>query len=159
MNNMAIYNNTIVDQKTGHVHFPRHVATTLINVYAYNNIFYGDLESSSFPDATGYGYNASGGGGTAGGMNEQTGLRNSIFANYAGHDYRLAYATAPGLKLTGLSWWNDTPDAFYGQLDYDTDMYGKLRGADGIWDRGAYEFVGGVVGRPHPVAPSNIRVQ
>jgi hypothetical protein len=159
MNNMAIYNNTIVDQKTGHVHFPRHVATTLINVYGYNNIFYGNLESSSFPGATGYGYNASGGGGTAGGTNEQTGLSSSIFLNYAGHDYRLASPTAPGLKLTGQSWWNDTPDAFFGQLDYDTDMYGKLRGADGIWDRGAYEFVGGVVGLPHPVAPSNIRVQ
>jgi hypothetical protein len=53
------------------------------------------------------------------------------FANYAGGDYRLSSSGAtlltPGLRLAA---------------PYNTDPLGKTRGADGIWDSGAFEFVG-----------------
>jgi hypothetical protein len=43
----------------------------------------------------------------------------------AGGDYRLGLPTAPGLRLGS---------------PFDRDMLGVLRGADGVWDRGAFEF-------------------
>jgi hypothetical protein len=45
--------------------------------------------------------------------------------NYAGANFRLASATLAGLTL---------PSPF------NTDLDGNTRGADGVWDRGAYEY-------------------
>ena len=148
-NNIALYNNTFVNQVNGSVHF--HVAgnVTLIGTYGYNNLFYGNTASGSFTGATAYSYNASGGGGTAGGTNEQTGLSSSIFTNYATRDYRLAAPPETGLNLAQQTWWNDDADAFFGQLDYVTDMYGVERGSDGSWDRGAFELIS----LPNPSPP------
>lgn len=65
----------------------------------------------------------------------------NIFVN-APEDFRLTSATAPGLAL---------PQPF------DIDMDGVTRGADGTWDKGAFEFN---AGRPTvtPSAPANLRI-
>lgn len=52
----------------------------------------------------------------------------SRFVNYAARDLRLTAALA-GAALTA---------------EYNTDLSGNMRGSDGVWDRGAYEF-GGVL--------------
>lgn len=41
---------------------------------------------------------------------------------------------------------------------YNVDMYGRTRGADGIWDRGAVEFVTGSDLTP-PMSPTNLRIE
>ncbi len=52
----------------------------------------------------------------------------NVFVNYGAGDYRLSKATAAGTILSS---------------PYDKDLLGATRGLDGVWDRGAYEFVGG----------------
>lgn len=54
-----------------------------------------------------------------------------IFISRTGKNYRLAKATNPGVNLSG-----------YG-ADFTYDPDGVARGADGVWDRGAYEYVSG----------------
>jgi hypothetical protein len=61
----------------------------------------------------------------------------SIFENYLTNDFRLSESTEPGYPL-------DAP--------FNMDMYGNVRGEDGVWDRGAFEYYGEVV-RPDP--PTN----
>jgi hypothetical protein len=60
--------------------------------------------------------------------NIQKGLDTSIFVNHLSKDFRIAKATAPGLTLDSL---------------FSKDLLNKSRGADGSWDRGAYEFIAG----------------
>lgn len=86
----------------------------------------------------------------AGGTNVQSGLASTIFQDYSNHDFRLASATDDGLDLTGESWWNDSSNSFFGQLDYNEDMYGNTFGSDGNWDRGAYEYDEGGSGSTSP---------
>ncbi|HEU0123989.1 MAG TPA: SwmB domain-containing protein [Bryobacteraceae bacterium] len=61
--------------------------------------------------------------------NNTEGSDESIFTDYASGDFTLAAA------LAGVA--GDTAG------DYDLDMLGNTRGADGTWDRGAYEYVSG----------------
>lgn len=65
------------------------------------------------------------------------------FVNIAGLDFHLTTATPAGVTLAA---------------PYNRDMYGNVRGADGVWDRGAVEFVtGGTV--TIPSAPTNLVIQ
>lgn len=65
-----------------------------------------------------------------------------IFTSISGKDYRLKAATGGGLSLSA---------------PYNADMNGVIRGGDGSWDRGAYEFGGGAVAAV--AAPSNLIVK
>ena len=56
------------------------------------------------------------------------------FADQEGYDYRLSTET-PGKVLTSEAWWDP-------QYDSNKDMNGVVRGEDGVWDIGAYEFAG-----------------
>lgn len=77
------------------------------------------------------------------GEGDQTCTSNcNIFANLTGGDFHLTAATNAGLTL-------DAP--------YSVDPDGVVRGATGVWDRGAHEFGGAV--DPPPSAPKNLRVQ
>jgi hypothetical protein len=49
----------------------------------------------------------------------------SIFRDYEGNDFRLRAPTAGGVRL---------------ESPFDHDLTGKVRGVDGDWDRGAFEF-------------------
>ena len=59
------------------------------------------------------------------------------FVNAGGNDYRLKDPTAPGVALGA---------------PYNTDILGNTRGADGAWDRGAYEY-GGIADTTGPSVP------
>ena len=50
-------------------------------------------------------------------------------------------AALPGVALT---------------VEYNLDANGTLRGFDGVWDRGAYEFGG--TSQTAPSAPTNLRI-
>jgi len=50
-----------------------------------------------------------------------------LFVNYQSRDFRLTQPTEPGTTLSP---------------PYDVDPDGTVRGDDGVWDRGAYEFTG-----------------
>jgi hypothetical protein len=63
------------------------------------------------------------------------------FRNLSGGDFRLASALA-GTALSS---------------EYASDMNGAARGADGVWDRGAYEFGGSTTTSP-PAAPTSVRI-
>lgn len=144
-NGLYVYNNTVVNvggTYQGHAHFPMNVPGSAgQNEYGYNNLFYncgGNVGATGWSD---WGYHASGGS-SYGGTSEQTGLSSGIFNNYTGNDFRLASATSAGLTLTSQSWWSGS-HSFFGTVDSAADMYGNTRGADGTWDRGAFEFGSG----------------
>lgn len=58
------------------------------------------------------------------------------FVELAQKNFRLTAGTAPGLKLSAV---------------YEKDADGKIRGADGTWDRGAFEFNGSAGGNLAPI--------
>jgi hypothetical protein len=63
------------------------------------------------------------------------------FTNNAAKDFTLRAATQAGVSLSA---------------PFNVDMFGNTRGADGVWDRGAFEFGAGAVA---PLsAPTNLRV-
>ena len=105
----------------------------------YNTLFYG-VQYQSSAGGIPEGYYAYGSSTTPGGSNNQSGLTSAIFQNYAGSDFRLTGHTTPGLNMSAQGWWNAGAHAFFGQLDYNTDMYGTARST---WDRGAFEFAAG----------------
>jgi hypothetical protein len=72
--------------------------------------------------------------------NNLTNVATSLFVSYASRDLRLASATAAGAALAS---------------EYNIDLLGVTRGADGVWDIGAYEFGGEVVDPPDPPAGTN----
>lgn len=157
VNNIYVYNNTIVNiggDGEGVARFPNIGPGS--NWYSYNNLFYNNV-STSYSGWDGYGYHASGGSSTAGGTNEQVGLKASIFTNYTSNDFRLASATDAALTLSFQGWW-DTTDSFFGYLDSDLDMYGNIRGSDDNWDRGAFEF-SGTIDTTAPSEPTGLSVQ
>lgn len=67
----------------------------------------------------------------------------SPFVSYSGKDYRLSGATGTGSVQ---------------QAPYNQDMLGNLRGRDGVWDRGAYEFGGTSAAKPVPSIPTGLKV-
>lgn len=73
-------------------------------------------------------YNSFSGSSNEGEPNGQANVSTSIFTNYAGGDFTLSTATASGLTLSS---------------PYNLDPLGNIRGADGVFDRGAFEFVSG----------------
>jgi hypothetical protein len=142
VNGVYIYNNTMVNIAGDYDTGGSYRCSSWIffagctNIYGYNNIQY-NCEDCTVSGFDGYGYHASGGGDSAGGTNEQTGLASSIFDDYTGNDFRLTGHTTAGLDLTAQGWWDDDSDSFFGQVDYAVDMYGNTRSN---WDRGAYEY-------------------
>lgn len=67
--------------------------------------------------------------------------QSDVFVNAANYDFRLATAVTPATVLGS---------------PYDTDILGNQRGGDGVWDRGAYEFVSGSDTTPPTVSAASI---
>jgi hypothetical protein len=152
-----IYNNTFVNiggDYGNHAHFPMGNGT---NEYGYNNLFYNCDGSTGASGFSGWGNHASGGGKTYGGVNEQAGISSGIFTNYTGNDFTLTYGTAAGKNLSQEAWW-DSSDSFFSYLDSNLDMSGYIRGKDGVWDRGAYEYDSEGSVSEVPSAPENLKV-
>jgi hypothetical protein len=73
--------------------------------------------------------------------NKQAGTGNP-FVNLVGEDFHLTAATNAGQTLPA---------------PYNVDMFGNVRGADGVWDRGAFEFGSGS-SNPPPLAPTGLKI-
>jgi len=100
-----------------------------------NNLYFNPIFTWS--GLTTQAYEACGGGQPCSGTNQQTGILNSKFLNYAGANYHLSSATTAGDATVGAP--------------YNVDPDGVVRGADGTWDRGAFEYAGGGGGAPPQV--------
>ena len=134
--NATVYNNTFinVDQPS---------LSVLPNVYsnniAYNNLFY-NSNSPDFSKFANHDYNHFiNAGGTHSESNGTSAASGDPFVNFVGLDFRLKAGSAAGMSL---------------QAPFNTDPFGKVRGADGTFDRGAYEFGGGATLSP----PVNLSV-
>ena len=127
---LQLYNNTIVNLSgnAGFAYLDRG-----INNRVNNNLWY-NCPSVSM-DGTTHDYNWFFGSGPQSETHIQNGTGNP-FVNLAGNDYRLTTATQSGMTLAS---------------PFNMDSLGNMRGADGVWDRGAYEFASGA---PPPPPPS-----
>jgi hypothetical protein len=136
--NSKIYNNTIVGSIAGN-------AGTAFgggaNNLVYNNLFINnrgvglDTGSGTIND-----YNGFSDSNARGESHAQINIPTSIFVNYSGNDFSLKSATNSGKSLAS---------------PYNTDLLGKIRGADGNFDMGAYEFGSMTTVLP----PTNLRSQ
>ncbi len=72
--------------------------------------------------------------------NNTTAGSTSLFTNYAADDFTLSRATDAGVGLGS---------------PYNADMLGNLRAADGVWDRGAFEYIDGII---QPSQPQNLDI-
>jgi hypothetical protein len=77
------------------------------------------------------------------GTNTSTGSGNP-FVDMNNLNFELTTATPAGVTLSA---------------PYNTDMLGRVRGADGTWDRGAIEFGNGGGDVTPPAAPKNLQIQ
>ena len=108
---------------------------------AKNNVFY-DVNGVGFGNLT-HDYNYFETGNSHGEAHQQVG--GNPFINAAGYNFKLSAATNGGDSSIG---------AVYG-----TDQVGKIRGGDGVWDRGAFEYIGSVSVDLIPSAPRVISVE
>ena len=149
--NLAFYNNTVNDRNKVQ-YYGIYVLAGSNNVVK-NNIFY-DTKASQHVGVNTLAYNwyySAPSGDTGTGV--QTCTTNcDIFVNRDANDLRLSGTNLPGAGDSSLG------------AEYNTDMNGNIRGADGVWDRGAYEFGGSsstpppqVVTRPNP--PQSLSIQ
>jgi hypothetical protein len=70
--------------------------------------------------------------------------------NMAGQDYHLSVATSAGYALSGT-----LPMGCSAKTNcYNIDMDSRTRGADGVWDIGAFEF--GTNSAGNPAAPTGL---
>jgi len=138
ISNWKIYNNTIVGIKgTSNIYAPG----TLINNVAYNNIFYLNHGNATGVSAFTHDYNFYSDNYRTEGCNPKCDLdvaaaaadahgQNSTgnpFVDWVNGDFRLSKPTNIGITLS---------------LPHNVDPFGTIRGLDGVWDRGAYEFSG-----------------
>jgi hypothetical protein len=139
MNNAKVYNNTFVNNEVQALPLNGPGSSNV----SYNNLFYlktGAIGSGWSSDYNAYFSTTS----SPSEAHKQTGS-GSPFVNYGGVDFTLMNPTNAGIPLPA---------------PYNVDMFGNIRGADGVWDRGAFEFAGG--NPPPPVrlpnSPGNIQV-
>jgi hypothetical protein len=149
--NWYIYNNTIVNltQKASGVYLNDNIYQSN-GVYVYNNLWYNCVGAglTNFSNCTNClaDYNYYMGATHASEANEQNyvSLDPTLFLNMTARseNFRLTRNTNAGGNLGSL---------------YNVDMDGTIRRADGVWDRGAYEYNNGDIGEP-PNPPRNLRI-
>ncbi|MBZ0220513.1 MAG: tandem-95 repeat protein, partial [Candidatus Methylomirabilis sp.] len=133
--NVNIYNNTFVDLVDGGAGKIFPIYNEIGNIKAYNNLWYNSPATSFGPDVE-HNYN------WFMGSNESAIFESAMqvgesdpFIDNGGGDFRLSAGTEPGIVHPDL---------------YDMDMVGIVRGADGFWDRGAFEFESTVAEENYP---------
>lgn len=132
--NIFIYHNTAVNiggedrgegggGTPGYSGFRMYPGSLLGSGFVLNNLFYRNTNILN-SEWTRFQYNASGGGATAGGSNEITGLSSAIFSDYANENYQVVTNFGSGGNLSTNAWWSTSADEFFGYLDSQTDFYG-----------------------------------
>ena len=141
-----LYNNTIYNM-LGY-NSAMGLGTYSTNYHQHNNIW-DDLEKLNFNRGATEDYNAEYGTGTIyGSMNTNSvSLNSSCLTDPANGDFSITSDIA-GQPITSLF----TPASW--PTDYNKDRNGNIRGADGIYDMGAYEFLGNSGIRP----PENLQI-
>ena len=122
--NCHVYNNTFINGTGGTgIQFPDGSGNVICNNLWINC---GNPPAINAGSGGTVSNNAFGTGGNGSGASAQVGVPTTIFANYAGKDFTLATGTLAGSTLSA---------------PYNVDLLGTYRGNDGVWDRGAYEYV------------------
>lgn len=138
--NIRVYNNTFIDTGSGGQALSSFPPATTTNE-AKNNLFYSVRNVGGGSAWTSVTHNHFLSSNTLG-TNTSTGSGNP-FVDAPNLNFSLMVATPAGTTLPA---------------PYNTDMYGTVRGADGVWDRGAVEYeTGGNL--TTPASPTNLRVQ
>ena len=138
-----IYNNTFVDCGAMPLRF---VVPPASGSIIENNLFYNTMGFTHWSGTT-YDYNFSDSTSTLAGEVHSIGSGSNPFVNYSGGDYRIVSAvgsTYPRDKGVALA------------ATYSTDPNGVLRGADGAWDIGAYEYNSVTTNPVLAVSPSKL---
>lgn len=134
-----IYNNTIVDCWGGNGGIKVGMTGSEVeDNFSYNNLYYNcqEIHTGGFGNGGCSDYNLYPDGSTHGEPNSQTWSGGSgLFIDYSGKNFHLSEGTFNGKDDLGSP--------------YDVDMDGVVRGADGTWDVGAYEY-GDTVGMEPP---------
>ncbi len=153
--NVRIYNNSFVNLKPG-TNGVRFFGNTSGNVL-YNNIWYGS--NNVFHGGVNYDYNY---------------YANTFFYlqdfNPAAHEpasdagKRSVVTADPFVDSAHENFHLKAPLSGYPGMSlsapYNQDMEGRVRGSDGVWDRGAYEYgPGGGSSLPSLTPPQNLRIQ
>ena len=137
--NLYFYNNTLY-----HLYYSLHMRSTTETGQVRNNIII-DMVTYSFGDLT-HEYNAAD---ADLGESYDVLVDSSIFTNAIGYNFTLTSAGAASM-MAGNSAIGST---------YNTDMLGNIRGSDGKWDRGAYEYVGAAPpDTTPPAAPTGLSI-
>ncbi len=138
-NNWYIYNNTFVgNTNNSRISLAKSTGT---NRQIYNNLWYNCTRADHSGAYTAdYNYYILSTFNPGEEPNIQTSPTTNPFVDSAQKNFHLARATNAGLILS---------------VPFNLDPEGIIRGSDGNWDRGAFEF-GGTVTRPEP--PTNLRV-
>jgi len=142
--NWRIYNNTFVNfQSTSMTAYRIGPEVGTGNV-CYNNIFFNINGGVSFGSIT-HDYNAFSGDNGVSESHAQTRLSADIFRDFNRNDFTLVTNTDAGISLPA---------------PYNRDINNNIRGADAIWDRGAYEYSSGLAQTAPaiPDAPSGLRI-
>ncbi len=121
LNNCVFHDNTMYNLKGSSN--PGIDAVNGANNYAYNNIWYDNNNVGTWRGFT-HDYNAFYSSGTQSEANRQD-LTSNPFTDLTGRNFHLTTPTNAGTTLPA---------------PYNTDLDGITRGADGTWDRGAYEY-------------------
>ena len=131
-----VFNNTVANIPC---HLFGHGPGGSVNMYVFNNLIYNCSDqgrpagaNNPPPSFTGtlywdyQSYYSLGSGASANDSSAHAVVSSANpFVNSGAYNFQLAVATAAGTNLTA---------------PYNVDMLGSSRGADGVWDRGAYEF-------------------
>lgn len=139
--NAIVYNNTFININQQSLSTLPQVAS---GNRAFNNIFY-NCESPDFSKFTQHDYNHFiNSGGIHGEVNGTSSSGGNPFVNFVALDFRLLSATVKSMTLP---------------LPFNKDPFSKNRGADGLWDRGAYEFIEGGLNPTKIKTPTNFQVR
>lgn len=144
-NNIYIFNNTIVGFTQGYNAGIVVSSSTNNSVDLYDNLWYNNSVAVGYGGVNNEDYNSFLNGGSGHGAHDVTISSGapSPFVNASGptYDFHLTGETSNitgGLNTNSLLSENGT------------DMDNVTRGADGTWERGAYEYVSGTTGQPPP---------
>jgi hypothetical protein len=118
-----LYNNTFVNG----IGYNAGFASDGTDNISSNNLWVGNSAGVNISGS--HDYNAFSDGSARGESHAQINVSTGIFVNYGTRDLRLALPTPAGTVLG---------------VPYDRDPTGVSRGADGVWDRGAFEYVAGI---------------
>lgn len=139
---VRIFNNTFYNLRGVYNDFGirfTHNSVADTNIVVKNNLYCN--ARFTWSGVTSQSHEACGCGQPCAGSSSQVGITSSMFMDEASRSFRLRSATLSGDSSIGSK--------------YGIDLDGRVRGADGTWDRGAFEF-----GSSIPLAPpANLRVQ